>query len=190
VTLEADLVAMCGTWHDILSASGIDGSPIGYDPHGGVAGPFPYENLVYVSFDRATGAYTQTNVTFRGREPHARTFEADVADGVLRFRRLGPEAPQHVGVSAGAGLIWFVSESMLDEGLQRYCEPDFIRLTGDQRTRDTALWRDGALVRTLHVAGTRLTIDESTRHALDPRGGHGQVHELRSSTTQYLGERA
>lgn len=187
MTLEADIVAMCGAWHDVLSANEVDGSPIAYDPHGGVAGPFPYENLVYVSFEQSTGAYTQTNVTFRGRETHARTFEADVADGVLRFRKLGPEAPEHVGVSAGVGLIWFVSESTLDDGLRRYCEPDFIRLTGDQRTRDTVLWRDGTLVRTLHVDGTRLTIDESTRHALDPRGADGPVHELRSSTTHYLG---
>ena len=186
MTLVRDLLAMVGVWHDRLNANGVDGEPIADDPHGGVPGPFPYENLVYVDFDPDTGAYVQTNVTFRGREAHARTFEADVADGVLRFRRLGPDAPHHVGISAGPGLIWFVSESMLDDGLRRYCEPDFITVSGDTRTRDTVLWRQGALARTLHVDGTRLTVDTSHRHDLDPRGPGVECHEIRSSTTQYL----
>lgn len=190
MTLSDDLATMCGVWHDRLSANDTAGSPLDHDPHGGVPGPFPYENLVYVDFDSSTGAYSQTNVTFRGREPHSRTFEADVADGVLRFRRLGPEAPRHVGISAGPGLIWFVSESTLDDGLRRYCEPDFIRVDGDRRTRDTVLWRNGELVRTLHVEGTRLSADPGHRHPLDPRGADGPVHESRSSTDQYLKEQS
>ena len=51
-----------------------------------------------------------------------------MVDDVLTFRRLGPEAPEHVGVTGGPGLIWFVSRSLADPGLQRYCEPDLIRL--------------------------------------------------------------
>ena len=112
--LADDLAAMVGVWHDHLEAFGPDGSPVTEDPHGGVPGPFPYDNLVYFDFDGST--VTQTNVTFRGREPNVRTFESDLVDGVLRFRRLGPEAPQHVGVSGGPGIIWFVPESWNEPG--------------------------------------------------------------------------
>lgn len=185
MSLETDLTAMTGVWHDILTARDIAGAPLPFDPHGGVPGPFPYENLVYVQFEPDSGLYRQTNVTFRGREPHARTFEADVSQGILRFRRLGPDAPQHVGISAGPGLIWFVSEQMGEEGLKRYCEPDFIRLEGNRRTRDTVLWRAGTLVRTLHVEGHLLTTEVQARHPLDPRGPEGPVHEPRASTQQY-----
>ena len=80
---------MVGVWHDHLEAFDPDGTPVADDPHGGVPGPFPYDNLVYFDFDGST--VTQTNVTFRGREPSVRTFESDLVDGVLRFRRLGPE---------------------------------------------------------------------------------------------------
>lgn len=186
MNLADDLASMVGVWHDHLTAHAPDGAEIVDDVHGGVPGPFPYDNLVYVDFDRATGEYRQTNVAFRGRDPHVRTFEADVTDGVLRFRRLGPEAPHHVGISAGPGLIWFVSESVLDEGLTRYCEPDFITVHGNTRTRDTVLWRHGALARTLHVDGTRLSTDTSRRHELDPRGPGHASHEARSTTTHYL----
>lgn len=157
-------------------------------------GPFPYENLVYCDFDGAV--WTQTNVTFRGRDVHARTFEADVADGRLTFRRLGPEAPVHVGVSGGPGLIWFVAESMADEGLQRYCEPDLIRIDTSPETdggparrwRTTVLWRDTLLVRPMLVEGVRLDT-RTERHAWDPRPGD-EVHERRSSTTHYLAQQA
>ena len=103
--LDRDLFAMVGVWHDHLTAWDVHGRAVDHDPFGGVPGPFPYDNLVYCDFDGSV--WTQTNVTFRGREPAVRTFEADVADGVLTFRRLGPEAPEHVGRvgRAGADLV-------------------------------------------------------------------------------------
>lgn len=184
---------MTGVWHDRLVAYDTRGGELAHDPFGGVPGPFPYENLVYCDFDG--GTWTQTNVTFRGRPTHARTFEADVADGTLTFRRLGPEAPRHVGVSGGPGLIWFVAEDLGDEGLQRYCEPDLIRLevpgpdaapgTPARRWRTTVLWRDGRLVRPMLVEGVRLTTDTTRPHEWDPRGHESPVHETRSVTQQY-----
>ncbi len=146
--LEVDLAAMRGVWRDRLHATGPDGVELRQDDAGGVPGAFPYENLVYVDLD--DGAYTQTNVVLSGRELHERTFTATVTDGVLRFDHLGPEAPAHLGVSAGAGLIWFVAESITHEGVGRYAEPDLIRIEGDRRWRDTVLWRHGALARLLH----------------------------------------
>ena len=182
---------MVGVWHDVLTAFDLSGRPVTDDPFGGVAGPFPYENLVYCDFDGAV--WTQTNVTFRGRPAHSRTFEADVTDGVLSFRRLGPDAPRHVGISGGPGLIWFVADSMADPGLQRYCEPDLIRLDTTpevvgqpaRRWRTTMLWRDAELVRPLLVEGTRLTVDTSRPHHWDPRGPDVAVHGTLSTTDQY-----
>jgi len=181
--LVADLHAMCGVWHDHLRAFGPDGAEVADDPHGGVPGPFPYDNLVYVDFDGAT--LTQTNVTFEGREPKVRTFESDLRDGVLHFRRLGPEAPRHVGVSGGPGIIWFVPGSWDEPGLGRYSEPDHIRLDGDRRWRTTVLYRFGPLVRTMFVEGRRLTTDTSRTHALDPRGADAAVHEARDVTHHF-----
>lgn len=189
--LADDLAAMVGVWHDRLVAHDPQGRPLHDDPFGGAPGPFPYDNLVYCDFDGAT--WTQTNVAFRGRPLHVRTFEADVADDVLTFRRLGPDAPRHVGVSGGPGLIWFVSATLDEPGLQRYCEPDLIRLdtspeaNGEpaRRWRSTVLWRDARLVRTLAVEGTRLSLDTSRPHALDPRGPDAAVHGERSRTQQY-----
>ena len=192
--LVDDLRSMVGVWHDRLRAWDAAGTELHHDPFGGVPGPFPYENLVYCDFDGRT--WTQTNVTFRGREPHARTFEADVDGGVLTFRRLGPEAPEHVGVSGGPGLIWFVARSLAEPGLQRYCEPDLIRLDvpADEdpaagrparRWRTTVLWRDGELVRPMLVEGERLTVDTSRTHPWDPRGADAPVHGTRSATRQY-----
>lgn len=182
--LETDLAAMVGVWHDRLTAYDLHGAELGDDPHGGVPGPFPYENLVYVDFDGAV--YTQTNVTIAGRPTHQRTFEADVADGVLRFRRLGPDAPAHVGISGGPGLIWFIPETLREPGLQRYSEPDLIRLEGDRRWRTTVLYRNGQVVRTLLVEGERVTTDTGRPHPLDPRGEDHPVHGERSVTRQYL----
>ena len=127
----------------------------------------------------------------KGRSPGARTrfWTADVADGVLRFRRLGPEAPQHVGVSGGPGLIWFVAESMSEPGLQRYCEPDLIRLDGNLRWRTTVLWRDARLVRPMLVQGTRFTSDTARTHEWDPRGADAAVHGARSQTMHYTEQR-
>jgi len=189
--LADDLAAMVGVWHDHLVAHDVEGRPLAHDPFGGAPGPFPYDNLVYCDFDGTT--WTQTNVAFRGRPLQVRTFEADVADDVLTFRRLGPDAPRHVGVSGGPGLIWFVAESLAEAGLQRYCEPDLIRIdtppeaTGDpaRRWRSTVLWRDGRLVRTLAVEGTRLSGDTSRTHEWDPRGPDAAVHGERSRTQQY-----
>ncbi len=185
--LADDLTAMVGVWHDHLVAFDRHGGEISDDPHGGVAGAFPYDNLVYVDFDGYT--YTQTNVTFRGRPTHARTFGADVADGVLRFGSLGPEAPRHIGVSGGSGLIWFVPDELSEPGLQRYAEPDLIRLEGDRRWRTTVLFRQAQLVRMMLVEGTRLTTDTTRLHPLDPRPADTGVHGERSTTTQYLSER-
>ena len=122
-----------------------------------------------------------------------RTFESDlVADGsggaVLKFRRLGPEAPQHVGVSGGPGIIWFVPESWNEPGLGRYSEPDHIRIEGDRRWRTTVLYRHGPLVRTMFVDGTRLSTDTSRTHELDPRGPHAPVHELRDVTEHFVAQ--
>jgi hypothetical protein len=181
--LAIDLHAMCGVWRDRLSAHGPRGEELTQDAHGGVPGAFPYENLVYVDFDGST--YRQTNVVLAGRDHHQRTFAATVADGELRFDVLGPEAPVHVGISGGPGLIWFVAESLAAPGLQHYAEPDLIRLDGDRRWRDTVLWRHGALARTLHVEGERLSTDTSTPHPLDPRGAEHPVHGERSSTDAY-----
>lgn len=181
--LSADLWAMRGVWRDRLSAFEPNGDELAHDPHGGAPGPFPYENLVYVDFDGST--WMQTNVVLSGRDPHERTFTATVADGVLRFDRLGPEAPEHVGVSGGPGRIWFVAESLGEDGLQRYAEPDLITLEGDHRWRHTVLWRHGRLARTLSVEGTRVGADPSVRHPLDPRGSGGDPHGVRSSTDHY-----
>lgn len=194
--LTDDLFAMVGVWHDVLTAYDLNGRAIDDDPFGGVAGPFPYENLVYCDFDGST--WTQTNVTFVGRPLHQRTFVADIASGadgaddVLRFRRLGPDAPSHVGVSGGPGLIWFVAESLAEPGVQRYCEPDLIRLDVDadpaRRWRTTVLWRDGVLVRPMLVEGTRVGTDPTTLHHLDPRDPDTPVHGDRTQTRQYLKE--
>ena len=175
-----NLRAMRGVWHDHLTAYAPDGSPVGDDPYGGVPGPFPYDNLVYIDFDGVD--YFQTNVTFAGRPKHVRSFHARVTDGVLRFDKLGPEAPSHVGVSGGPGVIWYLPEQV-DDAWQRYSEPDHIRLLGaDQRTRVTVLYRGGRLVRTMTVAGTRISTDPTRRVALDPRGADGPVHDEHSVT--------
>jgi len=183
--LAADLTAMRGVWRDELSACGPQGEPLTWDDAGGVPGAFPYTNLVYVDFDRSTGRFEQTNVVLEGREHHVRTFTATVASGRLTFDRLGPEAPEHVGVSGGPGLIWFVAADLREPGVQRYAEPDLIRVQGDRRWRDTVLWRNGTLARTLHVEGHRLTLDTTRPHELDPRGTDAPVHGERSVTTNY-----
>lgn len=181
--LATDLASMVGVWHDHLVAFGADGTPMAYDRHGGIPGSFPYDNLVYVDFDGRT--LTQTNVTFAGREPKVRTFESDLDGGVLRFRRLGPDAPQHVGVSGGPGIIWFVPEVWDEPGLARYSEPDQIRIDGDRRWRSTVLYRDGLLVRTMLVTGERLDTNTKTRHGSDPRGPGTPVHEARDVTQHF-----
>lgn len=178
--LVENLLAMRGVWHDRLVAYAPDGSHVADDPHGGVPGPFPYDNLVYVDCDGSD--YFQTNVTFAGRPLHVRSFHGVIEAGILRFDKLGPDAPSHVGVAAGPGCIWYLPDTV-DAAWQRYSEPDHIRLLGaDQRTRATALYREGRLVRTLTVAGTRLSDDPTRRVEQDPRGLEGPVHDPHSVT--------
>lgn len=174
---------MRGVWRDRLQAFDPHGNEIVDDRAGGAPGPFPYENLVYVDFDGAR--YTQTNVVLDGRPFHQRTFTAAVADGVLRFDALGPDAPDHVGISGGPGLIWFVAERTTDQGLARYAEPDLIRIEGRRRWRNTVLWRHAELARTLHVTGELLSDDPTRQHDLDPRGKNHPVHGERSTTHNY-----
>ena len=178
-----DLLAMRGVWRDHLRAYDSHGVEVDHDHYGGVSGPFPYENLVYVDFDGST--YTQTNVTLSGRTPSVRTFEASVCSNVLTFRILGPEAPIHIGVSGGPGLIWFVPQSLAPDGIQRYSEPDLIRIDGDRRWRTTVLYRNAEFVRTMLVEGVRLTSVTEVKHALDPRAAAESVHAIRSSTDHY-----
>ncbi len=184
------LVAMRGVWVDHLEAYDPDGTLMTEDPFGGKPGPFPYDNIVYVDVDPGTGAYRQSNVTFRGRPLHVRSFTGRVgADGLLRFDQLGPADPGHIGVSGGPGVLWFVPEHIDTEGVRRYSEPDHIRLLGaGQRTRVTALWRDGRLVRTLTVAGQKVSDDPTVRIAWDPRGPDGPVHEERKATMVFSEE--
>ncbi|MGI9667724.1 MAG: hypothetical protein ACR2N2_11630 [Acidimicrobiia bacterium] len=176
--LAENLAAMCGVWHDVLTARTPTGEVVTDDPFGGTPGPFPYENLVYIDLDG--DRYTQTNVTFRGRPFHRRTFHATVDQGILTFDRLGPDAPTHIGIAAGPGRIWFLPDS-IDDAWNRYSEPDYLVIDGDTRTRSTMLYRDGRFVRSLEVVGKRLTADTSRRVDLDPRG-EGQPHEDKTTT--------
>lgn len=180
------LTRMRGTWHDTLHAFRPDGTPMGYDRNGSRPGAYPYENLVYIDFDGVT--YRQTNVTFSGREPHVRSFSAEVTDGVLRFATLGPDDPGHVGVSAGPNRLLFVPARTDARGLAEYSEPDFVELTGPgTRQRTTVLYRHGELVRTLAVSGVRVAPTADRRHPDDPRGADGPVHDQPSTTVAFTG---
>jgi len=179
------LMQMRGVWHDHLELCALDGTPLNQDPYGMVGGSSPFDNLVYVEFDGEI--YRQSNVTFRGRPTHVRSFTGKLIDGILRFDTLGPNDPGHIGVAAGHDTLIFVAQKM-DESLQRYAEPDFIRLIGaSERTRSTVLYRGGVAVRTLNVRGVKLSPAADRRHALDPRGLDGDVHEARSVTLAYQG---
>lgn len=178
------LSLMGGIWHDHIEAFNLDGSPLAHDPWSGMAGDTPFDNLVYIDFDGEN--YWQTNVTFSGRPFHARSFTAKLVNGILYFDKLGPEAPQHVGISGGVGVLWFLAQQNTAEPLSRYSEPDCITLDGfGRRTRMTALYRNGLVVRTLTAKGVRLSPIAATRHPLDPRGLDGPVHEFRSVTLVY-----
>jgi len=182
------LLAMHGVWVDHLEAFHPDGTPMADDPHGGAPGPFPYDNLVYCDIDAVTGTYRQTNVTLRGRPLKHRSFTAQLGgDGILRFDRLGPDDPGHVGVSGGPGVLWFTSDTTTHHGLARFSEPDHIRLLGaGQRTRVTTLYRGGRLVRTMTAAGSRVADDPTHRVAWDPRGADGSVHEAKEDTLVFV----
>lgn len=179
------LLAMRGTWHDRIDAFEPDGTPMDVDTVGNVLGPYPYDNLVYVDFDGVT--YTQTNVTFRGRPLHTRTFTGRIVDGLLWFDKLGPEAPQHVGVSVGEGRLVFLARELSSPGLQQYAEPDYLEVGDATRTRITTLYRGGPVCRTMRASGVRLSAATDRRLSFDPRGPEGPVHDDRSSTNAFTG---
>jgi hypothetical protein len=182
--LVDDLHAMSGVWHDVLQGYHPDGSLMAVDEYGGVPGPYPYENLVYITFDGTH--YRQTNVTFRGRPFHERGFSAEIREGVLCFGELGPRDPGHIGVSVGPGSIVFLPARIDDDAVHRFADPDYIRLLGaDQRTRITTLYRGGGLVRTLRVAGTRIAATADRRIEWDPLVADGDVHAPISTTQVY-----
>jgi hypothetical protein len=181
-TVGYNLNLMRGIWHDRCEYFELDGTPKVHDDNGGTPGASPYENLVYIDFDGEN--YRQTNVCFRGRPMHVRSFEAQIRDGILRFNKLGDGDGGHVGISGGKGILIF-TPMLIDESWERYSEPDFIRIEGDRRTRNTMLYRDGKLVRTLSVVGTRLSPTADKRWSLDPRGEIGEVHDIQSVTSVF-----
>lgn len=174
------LMRMRGVWHDHIEIFGLDGTPLDEDQWSGTTGSAPFDNLVYIDFDGRN--YRQTNVTFRGRPLHVRSFKGELHEGVLYFDRLGPNDPGHIGISAGADVLLYVASRVTDAMLH-YSEPDFIHLIGQsQRTRTTVLYRHGIAVRTLRATGYKLTTDTSRRIAFDPRGQGDDVHDTHSVT--------
>lgn len=183
-TVGHTLSLMQGVWHDHIELFDLAGNPLPLDVHSGTPGAAPFDNLVYIDFDGEL--YRQTNVTFRGRPLHVRSFTGRLVEGILYFDRLGPEAPQHIGVSGGAGVLWFASQTSTDPALARYAEPDCITLDGHgQRTRATVLYRNGVAVRTLTARGVRIAPVADRRVPFDPRGADGPVHDVRSVTTVF-----
>ena len=178
------LMEMRGVWHDHIEVFSLDGQMLAEDTHSGTPGSAPWDNLVYIDFDGER--YCQTNVTFQGRPLHSRTFEGTLTDGVLVFDKLGPEAPEHVGVSAGPNMLIFGAREVT-EGFHRYAEPDFINLSnfGRTRTRTTLLYRNGKAVRTMRAMGTKLRPMANERVMFDPRGAEGPVHERRKDTLAF-----
>jgi hypothetical protein len=177
------LAAMAGVWHDRITLYHLDGTPLGDDTQAGsgTPGASPFENLVYISFDGA--AMALTNVHIAGRPPIAKTFRANMRDGLLVFDRLGVGAYENIGMSGGPGILTFNAPA-LDRACEVYMEPDFIILTSPTtRVRHTVLYRGGVAVRTLTARGDKLSDDASTRHPLDPRGADGPVHEESFSST-------
>lgn len=174
------LMQMQGVWHDHIQLFNLSGDPLETDSWSGTPGSAPFDNLVYIQFDGEL--YQQTNVTFRGRPLHVRSFRGVLQDGILRFEHLGPDDPSHIGVSGGPGRIIFAPEK-ITASWERYAEPDFIQLTSPgQRQRVTLLYRHGKVVRTLLATGTRLSPLAQTRHSIDPRGPVGPVHaELKNT---------
>ena len=170
-----NLMLLRGTWHDHVELFELDGQPLGEDTAAGSPGPSPFENLVYIDFDGERLALT--NVHLRGRALSAKTFTGELRDGLLIFDSLGPGAYENVGMSGGPGVLTFTARQ-LGKSTDVYIEPDFIVVTAPgQRTRHTVLYRDGKAIRTLTAKGTRLAPTCDARHALDPRGAEGPVHE-------------
>ncbi len=179
-SVGATLMAMRGVWHDQIQLYHLNGDALDEDTWSGTPGSSPYENLVYVEFDGEQ--YRQTNVCFRGRPLHVRSFQGVLQDGLLRFAQLGPQDPSHVGVAAGPGRIIFAPIAV-SPAWEKYVEPDVIELLGPgQRLRTTLLYRHGNAARTLHARGTLLSPDASRRLPYDPRGPDGPVHELVRAT--------
>jgi hypothetical protein len=179
-TVSATLFRMCGVWLDHIQVFDLAGQALAADEASGTPGPAPWANLVYVDFDGTR--YRQTNVTVRGRAPHHRSFTGTLVDGVLVFDKLGPDAPEHIGLSGGPDVLIFTPRQ-LDDAWQRYAEPDVIRLDGPgRRTRHTVLYRGGRAVRSLLAEGTRLAATAVRRVDEDPRGEGGPVHEERRPT--------
>ena len=169
------LTKMVGVWHDHIDIYSLDGEPLSEDSLSGTPGSAPFDNIVYVEFDGET--YRQTNVTFRGRPLHVRSFQGRFQDGILRFGNLGPNDPQHIGVSGGPGRIIF-SPNQITDAWDHYAEPDFIHLQSpSQRSRTTLLYRHGKAIRTLNALGHKICPDASQRVSFDPRGPSGPVHE-------------
>ncbi len=184
-TVGDTLTRMRGVWHDHVEIFDLAGHPLAEDAQGGSPGPAPFDNLVYVDFDGLT--YRQTNVTFCGRPIHARAFSGRMVDGVLVFDTLGPEAPEHIGVSGGPGILFFIAR-VVDDAMRRYSEPDCVRLIGSgERTRTTVLYRGGIAVRTLTAWGQRLAPTADRRLPWDPRGPDGDPHETRRDTFVFRG---
>ncbi len=177
-----NLMQMRGVWHDHIELYNLDGTPLDDDSAAGsgTPGPGPFDNLVYLDFD---GLQLQlTNVHIRGREPSAKTFRGNLAEGVLRFDELGPGAYENIGMSGGPGILTF-NARRLGDATAVYMEPDFILLTAPgERVRHTVLYRQGEAVRTLTARGTRLWPTCDRRHSLDPRGPEGPVHEASFSS--------
>jgi hypothetical protein len=183
-TVGHTLGAMVGTWHDRVEVFALDGTPLPADTRSGSPGPAPWENLVYIDFDGEQ--YRQTNVTVKGRPLQVRTFTGRLVEGVLFFDRLGPEDPQHVGVSGGPGIVCFVARRITN-AWARYAEPDVIRLLGpNERSRTTILYRDGGLVRTLTAFGVRVSPTAHRRLDWDPRGAGGEVHAMSSESEVFV----
>lgn len=174
------LTMMRGVWHDHIELYDLSGKPIALDEKAGSPGASPFDNLVYIDFDGEN--YVQTNVTFLGRPLHTRTFTGKLVEGILRFDKLGPNDPGHIGVSAGNNVLAFLP-AKIDDSLKRYTEPDFLFLSPpDRRTRSTVLYRDGVAVRSLHAQGHKIAPLATQRVPHDPRGHNGEVHEIRSTT--------
>lgn len=180
------LMRMRGVWHEHIDLFDAAGRPLGEDTHSGSAGPAPYERLVYIDFDGEN--YKQTNVSCAGRPLEVRTFNGLLRDGVLVFDRLGPEAPEHVGISAGPGALVFCARE-LGAASQRYSEPDFLVMDApNRRTRTTVLWRDGIVRRVLRAEGVLLSPRADRRVSFDPRGPEGDVHHRAAPTHVFTAE--
>ncbi len=179
-TVAHTLTLMSGVWHDHIEVFNLAGHPLAVDEYSGTPGAAPWDNLVYVDFDGEN--YRQTNVTFKGRPFHLRSFAGHLVDGVLVFNKLGPDAPEHIGVSGGPGILFYTPRAV-DDAWQRYSEPDCIRLIGaSERTRTTVLYRNGVAVRTLTAYGQKIAPVADRRVPWDPRGTDGPVHQLPSET--------